>query len=187
MNRILVLLSLPLLIIVLCAFAAKPPKDTVPKENKSYVIPNGIVGVQFIGQDKAKTVDLTYEQAKELMSDKVFFKGFDKDNLIFHATRYKANPVKNKRPWGTYFIEKIYRIKRSREVEAGLGISKVIEFYEQGMDGIRGGMGTDEVVVVLGKPKQIEQLGPFGAFDYIYDNARIRFLEYKVAGYKRID
>ena len=180
MPRSLLLLTLPILMIFLSGFSAPPP-------NKKHTIPRGLVGVRFTESETIKPVELTYQEAKEEMLKeelKWFFKEFDQDYLVFSGTRYVPNPEKYKRPWGTYITEKIYRIKRSKKAEAEFLVNEIIEFYEVGERGIKGGMTETEVVEILGKPKSVNELGPFGSFDYAYDDFTVRFLDYQAADIK---
>jgi len=186
-RKFFLLLSIPVLMIVLCGFGAAP-QDTSKVINVKHTIPQGIVGVRFVCSDEVKTIDLTLDEALDLEQQvylegrlKWFFKEFDRDYLYFFTARYIPNPEKFKRPWGTYVTENIYRVKSSQAAEVELGVIEIIEFYEIGKHGIRGGMTKDEVIAILGKPNSIEVLGPLGSFDYLYDDFTVRFLEYKVA------
>jgi len=159
-------------------------KEEIVKESRKYLIPRGIVGVVFSDQEGIAVKDLPYQEAKKIKSetdDKWFFHEFDQDYLIFFTARYEPNPIKFKRPWGTYVTENIYRVRRSNEAEEVLGVSTILQFYEVGERGIKGAMTEDEVVAVLGKPNSVEVLGPLGSFDYVYDDFKVRFLDYEVA------
>ena len=50
-----------------------------------------------------------------------------------------------------------------------------------GIVGVRFAGDEEEVVAILGKPKSINELGPLGSFDYVYDDVNIRFLDFEVA------
>lgn len=159
-------------------------KEDAMKERHKYLIPQGIVGVVFSNQEGIPLEDISYQEAKKIKTesdDKWFFREFDQNYLIFFTARYEPNPVKFKRPWGTYVTENIYRVRRSKEAEESLGVSEIVQFYEIGKRGIKGAMTEDEVVAVLGKPKEVEELGPFGSFDYVYDGFKVRFLDDRVA------
>lgn len=177
MKRISILL-LPLLVLLVSGFGETP-------SNVHHIVPRGIVGVSFVCPEEVEAVEISYLDAKKLMTEDVFFNGFDRNYLIFHATRYETNPARNKLPFGTYVTEKIYIVKRSRDAEAVLGVSGIIYFYEVGEMGIKGGMSAEEVGAVLGQPRSVEQLGPYGSFEFVYDEATVRFLEGKVAHLSR--
>ena len=178
---------LVLLLLLIGLFSSLGCEEEAVKENKKYSIPSGLVGVRFEAIEKVSIEDIDLSKLQKLRSEaedknlRWFFKEFDRDNLLFHVAKYVPNPVPFKRPWGTYVVQKIYRIKRSKKSEKELGVSGTIDLYETGAHGIKAGMSEKEVVARLGKPEKIIQLGPFGAFDYLYDDIQVRFLEYRVA------
>jgi hypothetical protein len=56
-----------------------------------------------------------------------------------------------------------------------------IREYETGQAGVRAGMSPAEVEAIKGKPTEVNELGPFGAFDWRYADVCVRFLENRVA------
>ena len=164
--------------------------------NQKRSIPTGLVGIYLSNEDGVCAVDIPYRKAIEIKTKvdedfksnytkpghrRWFFVEFDKDTMIFWVARYKPNPIKGKRSWGTYIAEGIYRVKRSEEAENELAIKERIQLYENGKHEIKAGMTESEVIKILGQPKEIRQLGPVGSFDFIYDQVTVRFLNYDVA------
>ncbi len=162
---------------------------------EKHVIPQGLVGVLFLDSESTKITDISYSAAlkikKKVEKDGLnpngsntgrwFFREFDQHYLVFFVARYQPNPVKGKRPWGTYITEDVYRVKRSARAETALGVHEIVEQYEKGKHGIKAGMSREEVEKILGKPIEINELGPVGSFDLIYKDVKIRFLDFKAA------
>jgi hypothetical protein len=167
---------------------------------KRHSIPRGLVGVAFSERTVRPPQDLSLPEAvtiKERLDEARrrapaddgheawFFDAFDSGHLFFYVARHQKNPVAGRRPWATYDITQRYRVQRSREAESALGVDRTIAEYEVGTDGIRAGMTQQEVEQIAGSPGRVEQLGPFGSFDYVYPRWTVRFLESKVASVQR--
>lgn len=164
--------------------------------NQKHIIPKGLVGINFSNENEVQIIDIPYQQAKEIKKridadfemnypkpghKKWIFNEFDQNSMIFWVANYRPNPTKNLRPWATYIAENIYRVERSNKAEAELNVDKIIQLYETGAHGIKAGMTKEEVIKILGNPKEIRELGPFGSFDFIYDDLEIRFIDNRAA------
>jgi hypothetical protein len=160
-----------------------------------HVLPFGLVGVGMRKDRDVQVIETSLAEAKRLRTQLEtdldtdsaaekrtwFFREFDDDFLIFFIAKYEPGQTPGRRPWGTYVVERLLRVPRSREAEEELGIGEVVSLYEVGRGGIKGGMSQEEVVQLLGEPQQREALGPFGAYDLIYEKLRVRFLDEEVA------
>ena len=179
---------------VLSACTRKPMNNDALKYEK-YTIPQGLVGIRFTGGEEVETRDISWSEARKIWEDidrsneqasskgphiRWFFKEFDRDHLVFFTAKYEPNP-EYRRPWGTYVTQNLYRVKRSEEAERELGVLEVVRFYESGKHGIKGGMSPEEVKSLLGEPEAVNELGPFGSFDFVYRDFTVRFLEDRAA------
>ncbi|MBU0671682.1 MAG: hypothetical protein KJ732_01495 [Candidatus Margulisbacteria bacterium] len=180
--------ALVLVLLLINLFSSLGCKEEAVMENKKHIIPQGLDGVRFTGIAGKDILDLSYDEVRKAREaaakdDQLnwFFEEFDADYLIFFSARFEPNPQKHKRPWGTYVTEKVYRVKRSKEVDKGLGVSEIVHLYEVGKHGIKGGMTEAEVKKILGEPESVDVLGPLGSFDYNYNDVRVRFLDGQVA------
>lgn len=106
-----------------------------------------------------------------------FFHGFDDEHLIFLVAHWHPAEVVG----GAYHVLSRYEVPRSRRLERALDVADLIADYEKGAGKVRAGMSQQEVEARRGKPETVIQLGPFGAFDYIYDDLCVRFLEGRAA------
>lgn len=177
-------LALALLAVLGCAHAG--PDTTF------HVVPKGLVHVVFTGVDEAPLEELSSKQAIAL-HDKVraehqrtaaqeghvawFFHAFDADQLIFFVARWDPGDVIG----GTYHVLTRYEVRRTRRVERALGVADEIAEYERGIGPVHAGMSLQEVEAQRGRPETVIQLGPYGAFDYVYPDVCVRFLEARAA------
>ncbi|MCA9637999.1 MAG: hypothetical protein KC420_18350 [Myxococcales bacterium] len=150
------------------------------------VIPQGLVHVGFVDVDAAPAKTFPWRDAAALRDEinrgqvggeaghlRWFFHAFDRRHMWFFIGRYEPRePV-----GGVYRAERQVIVRRSRAAELGLGVAATIAGYERGQVGLRAGMSPEEVEARHGAPQQVIQLGPFGAFDYIYADICVRFLE----------
>lgn len=153
-------------------------------------LPIGIDGVVIDGEATAERVDASLAEALEIRARTVLdrgndqrwiFRSFDADSLTFLRARIEPNPERGRRPWGALRVHRVYRIPRDARSEAALGVAETIRSYETGIRGVRCGMTLSETRALLGEPGETVELGPVGAFDLIYDDLTIRFLENRVA------
>jgi hypothetical protein len=177
------LLALPLLAALGCAHG---PDTTF------HVVPKGLVHVVFTGVDAAPLEELSGREAIAL-HDKVtaehartareeghvawFFHAFDADQLIFFVARWEPGDVIG----GTYHVLTRYEVRRTRKSERALGVADEIAEYERGIGPVHAGMSLQEVEATRGRPELVYPLGPFGAFDYVYPDVCVRFLEGRAA------
>lgn len=157
-----------------------------------HVVPKGLVHVVFTGVDEAPLEELTGKQAVAL-HDKVraehartatedghvawFFHAFDRDQLIFFVARWDPADVVG----GTYHVLTRYEVRRTRKLERALDVADEIAEYERGIGTVHAGMSLQEVENQRGRPETVVPLGPFGAFDYVYPDLCVRFLEGRAA------
>lgn len=155
-------------------------------------VPKGLVHVVFTGIAEAPLEELSGREAVALR-DKVtaehartylqeghvawFFHAFDEDQLIFFVARWDPADIIG----GTYHVLARYDVRRTRRTERALGVADEIAEYERGIGRVRAGMSLQEIEAILGKPGQVIQLGPVGAFDYLYPDLCVRFLEGRAA------
>lgn len=155
-------------------------------------VPKGLVHVVFSGVAESPLQTISGREAIALR-DKVvaehertylqeghvawFFHGFDDEHLIFLVARWDAAELVG----GTYHVISRYEVNRSRRIERALGVADEIAEYERGVGKVHAGMSLPEVEALRGKPGAVIQLGPVGAFDYVYDDLCVRFLEGRAA------
>jgi hypothetical protein len=157
-----------------------------------HVIPNGLVHVVLVGFDEAPAIELEAADARARQDDlerrlkdtyrdpnheRWFFHAFDAREMEFVIAKWEPHaPV-----GGRYVAVQRIRVARSPDAERALLVADVIKQYEQGEGGVRAGMTPEEVRAAKGAPNQEQQLGPFGAFDWIYPDQCVRFLQGRVA------
>ncbi len=155
-------------------------------------VPKGLVHVVFTGIAGSPLEELSRREAIDLR-DLIaaererthlqeghvawFFHGFDDEHLYFVVAHWHPGEVVG----GTYHVVSRYEVTRSRRAERDLGVADEIAEYEKGVGTLRAGMSLQEVEALRGKPGAVVQLGPVGAFDYIYDDICVRFLEGRAA------
>lgn len=155
-------------------------------------VPQGLVHVVFTEVDVAPLEELSGREAVKLR-EKVaaehrrtyldeghvawFFHGFDEEQLYFFVARWEPGDIVG----GTYHVLTRYEVRRTRRVERALGVADDIAEYERGAGGLRAGMSQQEVEAARGVPERVIQLGPWGAFDYVYKDICVRFLEGRAA------
>ncbi|WAS93615.1 hypothetical protein [Nannocystis punicea] len=154
-------------------------------------IPKGLVHVVFTGIDQAPREDLSWrealrlqERAREELKRTAreeghvawFFHAFDEEDLVFILARWHAGQL-----GGTYEALARYTVPRTRRGEQELGVADEIAEYERGVGKVHAGMSLAEVEAVRGKPDRRVELGPFGAFDILYPDLCVRFLEGRAA------
>lgn len=155
-------------------------------------VPKGLVHVVFTGLDEAPSDQLSGREAVKLR-DKIdeehrrtylddghaawFFHAFDEDELYFIVARWEGGDVVG----GTYHVLTRYEVRRTRRIEKALGVADEIAEYERGVGKVRAGMSLHEVQDLRGAPDHVIQLGPVGAFDYVYKDLCVRFLEGRAA------
>lgn len=157
-----------------------------------HFLPNGLVHVVLEGFDDAPATALSTEAAVsrrdaverrfgdtylEPGHERWFFHAFDDRELVFVVARWEP-----RRPVGGRYVgvERI-RVARVPAAERALGAAETIREYDVGSAGVKADMTANEVEVVKGKPERVLQLGPFGAFDWIYADQCVRFLGERVA------
>ncbi|MBD3318914.1 hypothetical protein GF342_03310 [Candidatus Woesearchaeota archaeon] len=155
-------------------------------------IPQGIVHVHFVNERKVKpeTIDArTLAAIKEDIAGKkekyLSFMAFDKKTLVFWLSMFVPNPVPNKLPKGKYVPEHIYHVARDANAEELLGVQDILRFYEKGEYGIKGGMTLEEVHKQVGPELERHELGPLGAFDLVYKDVVVRFIDDQVTALKK--
>ena len=163
-----------------------------PAVGHLHVVPKGLVHVVFRGIAEAPLVELSGREAIALQKKIAeelrrtygdeghvawFFHAFDEDDLIFIVARWRDGEVLG----GTYEVFTRYQVRRTRRIEQALGVADEIAAYERGVGPVRAGMSQAEVEAAHGKPDAVIQLGPFGAFDYVYPDLCVRFLEGRAA------
>jgi len=183
-----------------CGPAAKPPPETAAPEpakdgGKKIILPQGLVGVGFSGEDAAPTKTLTLEKALALKAEvdaafekdytgegheRWFFHAFDAASLYFFVGRFHLKCT-GMLGCMEYVVETIYGVPRSDKAEAELGVEDTVGLWEEGIMGVRGGMSADEVKAVLGEPASEEVLQYFGSFRYNYPKVSVTFLNNEVA------
>jgi hypothetical protein len=176
--------TLALLAVLGCAHAGP---DTTFHE-----VPKGLVHVVFTGVDEAPLEELSAREAIALHA-KVkaerartaqqeghvawFFHAFDADQLIFFVARWEPGEPLG----GTYHVLTRYEVRRTRKVEKALDVADEIAEYERGIGPVHAGMSQQEVEAQRGRPETVIELGPVGAFDYVYPDVCVRFLEGRAA------
>ncbi|MDC0673644.1 hypothetical protein [Nannocystis radixulma] len=159
---------------------------------RMHEIPKGLVHVTFRGFESApretlsgrEAIDLQ-NKAREEMQRTIrddghvawFFHGFDDDDLVFILARWDPG----ERIGGTYEVFARYHVSRGRRLERLLGVADEIAEYEKGVGKVRAGMSLADVEALRGKPERLVELGPVGAFDLIYPDLCVRFLEGRAA------
>lgn len=165
---------------------------TAPDSGRMHEVPKGLVHVVFTGFESAPLESISGREALELQTRAReelqrtirdeghvawFFHGFDDDDLVFILARW--NP--GERIGGTYEVFARYHVPRSRRLERRLGVADEIAEYERGIGPVHAGMSLQEVEAQRGRPETVIQLGPYGAFDYVYPDVCVRFLEARAA------
>lgn len=169
-----------------CACASARPDERL------HEVPKGLVHVIFTGIAEAPLEPLSGREAVALQTRVQaelertvreeghvawFFHAFDHDDLFFILARWNSG----ERVGGTYEVFARYEVPRSRRTERMLGVAEEIAEYERGIGKVRAGMSLAEVEAVRGPPDDLVQLGPVGAFDLLYPDLCIRFLEGRAA------
>jgi hypothetical protein len=163
-----------------------------PARAAGHVIPNGLVHVTLVGFDDAETATLDPDDAvkrkreverrfaatyRDDGHERWFFHAFDARELVFVIARWERHePV-----GGSYVATKRIVVPRSDDAERDLGVDATIRQYEHATGGVKAGMNTDEVRAARGDPEREQPLGPWGAFDWVYPDACVRFLGNRVA------
>jgi len=113
------------------------------------------------------------------------FEGFDGKWLDFSFSRLPRPDNSGGAPTvvrRVHFVtERRVRVARTERAEELLWVSPVVDLYEIGIAGIRGGMTAADVVARLGEPLAEDGLGAYGNCDFIYSDREIRFLGNAVA------
>lgn len=155
---------------------------------KRHVVPFGDVGIVYKVPDDVGKEVVSLVEAKRLMTETAtksdynwLLREFNDQELVFYVAALSSNPRANVRPWGSYIVERVISVKRDPQAVEELRVGPTIDLYEKGRRGVKGGMSETEVMAVLGQPVSIDQLGPFGSFDYNYDGLKVRFLDNEVA------
>ncbi|MDC0722384.1 hypothetical protein [Nannocystis bainbridge] len=164
---------------------------TQPDRGRWREIPKGLVHVVFTGIDAAPSESIGWREAVDLQNKAReelqrtvreeghvawFFHAFDDDDLVFILARWHAGGL-----GGTYEVFTRYLVPRGRRGERMLGVADEIAEYERGVGKVRAGMSLADVETVRGKPDKLVELGPFGAFDVVYPDLCVRFLEGRAA------
>jgi hypothetical protein len=178
--------------------AAALPSATAPVSIASveagprHVIPNGLVHVALVGFDDAPTVTLDVEAAAARYAEverrltttyldpgheRWFFHQFDRREMVFVIARYEPGD----RIGGRYVATQRIVVARSPAAARALKVDAAMAEYETGQGGVHAGMTPAEVEAVRGKPMSVQQLGPFGAFDWTYADVTVRFLQDRVS------
>jgi hypothetical protein len=182
--------------------APNPAPESAPAASvpgaKRVVLPNGLVHVVLVGFDTAPALDLDAARAAarrdavteryrttylDTGHEKWFFHAFDDRELVFVVARWEPRSPSG----GRYIATQRLRVARSTASVRTLGLEETIREYEVGTGGLRAGMNPDEVRAVKGPPLGENQLGPFGAFDWVYDDLCVRFLEGRVSDVRTRD
>jgi len=181
-----------------CGPAAKPPPETaepVTDHEEKIILPQGLVGVGFSGEDTAPTQTLTLAKALALKvkvdeafekdhtgegHEQWFFHAFDATSLYFFVGRFHLKCT-GMLGCMEYVVDTIYSVPRSDKSEAELGVEDTVGLWEEGIMGIRGGMSAEEVKAVLGKPESEDVLQYVGSFRYNYPQVSVTFLNNEVA------
>jgi hypothetical protein len=181
-----------------CGPAAKPPPGAARAETgggNKIILPQGLVGVGFSGEDTAPTKKLTLEKAAALKAEvdeafekdhtgeghvQWFFHAFDATSLYFFVGRFHLKCT-GMLGCMEYVVDTIYSVPRSDRAEAELGVEDTVGLWEEGILGIRGGMSAEEVKAVLGEPDSEEVLQYVGSFRYSYPQVSVTFLNDGVA------
>jgi hypothetical protein len=155
-------------------------------------MPNGFVHVVLLGFDEAPAVELgvdaavaRWQQVETKLKDtyldpgheRWFFHAFDHEELVFVVAAWQETPPLG----GTYTAVQRIRVARSPAAVKALRVDRSIGEYEQGTGGVKAGMSPAEVEALRGKPLEVLELGPWGAFDWLYPDVQVRFLENAVA------
>lgn len=161
-------------------------------DGRLHVVPKGLARVTFVGFDAAPVESLSGREAVALQMKTReeftrtardeghvawFFHAFDDDRLVFVLASWRSH----ERLGGTYEVFARYDVPRSRRTERMLGVADEIAEYERGVGKLRAGMSLSEVEAVRGAPDEVIRLGPPGAFDVLYPDLCVRFLEGRAA------
>lgn len=167
------------------------PADTRPPDAGRHIIPQGLVHVSFRDLDTAPVERLPLHEALTVRAAATrdhetyyqepghrlwFFHAFDRRTLVFIVARWQ--PLHH---GGIYTAERRIHVRRDRHSVLALDVAGTIAQYERGTGDLRAGMTPADVERRRGPPEQVNQLGPFGSFDYIYPDLCARFLDARVA------
>jgi len=170
---------------LLVLLACHPASDSTDPDR--HVIPQGLVHVAFTGEDSAPRERLALRDAlvvrdatelayrtthRDSGHRKWFFHAFDRRFLEFQVARWQPRDL-----GGTYVVERRIFVRRDRRATAALAVADRISEYEHGTGDLRAGMTPEEVTRRRGPPEHVQQLGPFGSFDFIYTDLCVRFLD----------
>lgn len=174
---------------LLVLLACEPTGDSTSPHH--HVIPQGLVHVAFAGEDTAPRERLALRDALAVRAAtelayrttnrdsghrRWFFHAFDRHFLEFQVARWQPRDL-----GGTYVVERRIFVRRDRRASDALAVTDRIAEYEQGAGDLRAGMTPEEVTRRRGPPEHVQQLGPFGAFDFVYADRCIRFLDGRAA------
>ncbi len=174
---------------LLVLLACEPTGDSTSPHH--HVIPQGLVHVAFAGEDTAPRERLTLRDALAVRDAielsyrttyqdrdhrKWFFHAFDRRFLEFQVARWLPRELGS-----LYIVERRIFVRRDRRSVAALDVADRIAEYEQGAGDLRAGMTPEEVTRRRGPPEHVQQLGPFGSFDFVYADRCIRFLDGRAA------
>jgi hypothetical protein len=163
-----------------------------PPVRELRVVPQGLVGVSFSGQENARVESMSLASAIERKSriarspggsregsEAWFFHGFTRDALYFFVGRLHVRCA----GLGCmeYRTDVLYQVQRTPPAERELGVDQTVRLWESGIRGVRGGMTAPEVEAVLGKPDQDRPEQLVGSFSWIYRDAQVVFLANRVA------
>lgn len=154
-------------------------------------MPNGLVHVGLVDFDgpsseldlvdavaRRDAVDVKYKATYlDPGHEQWFFHAFDRSTLDFVVARWEPTPPLG----GRYVAVQRFRVARTPEAVRAFSLERTIADYESGTGGVKAGMKPEEVRAIKGAPDRENQLGPFGAFDWIYGDEQIRFLQGRVA------
>ena len=156
-----------------------------------HVLPNGLVHVALVDFDgptrvvsaaaaaaRHEEIELGFRQTyRDDGHYRWFFHAFDQRDLVFVVGRW----TRGARSGGAYTAVDRLRVPRSPAAEDMLGVREILASFRGNGPGVKAGMTPTEVAAVLGPPSRAHELGPVGAFDWVYPRLRVRFLENRVA------
>lgn len=174
---------------LLVLLACEPTGDSTSPHH--HVIPQGLVHAAFAGEATAPrerlalrdalavrdAVELSYRTTyKDRDHRKWFFHAFDRRFLEFQVARWLPRELGS-----LYIVERRIFVRRDRRSVAALDVADRIAEYEHGTGDLRAGMTPEEVTRRRGPPEHVQQLGPFGSFDFVYADRCVRFLDGRAA------
>ncbi|MEZ4453697.1 MAG: hypothetical protein R3B09_29855 [Nannocystaceae bacterium] len=172
--------------------STEPGAATTAEPGPRTIVPKGLVHVRFDGVDEAPQRPLSWQEAARQREGidaarvgaatvaghrRWFFHAFDRATLVFFIARWEPQEPSG----GVYHAESVILVQRSKEAERALEVDEALREYETGRAGLRAGMRPEEVEAQHGAPTSVQELGPFGSFDYLYADVCVRFLDGRVA------